>query len=48
MIGDNNCHYDEIEVLCINLKTNHGHMGWGYAESVWKGTFTRGAWYIKQ
>jgi len=48
VIGDNNCHYDEIEVLCINLKTNHGHMGWGYAESVWKGTFTRGAWYIKQ
>jgi len=48
MIGDNNCHYDEIEVLCVNLKTNHGHMGWGYAESVWKGTFTRSAWYIKQ
>jgi len=48
MIGDNNCHYDEIEVLCVNLKTNQGHMGWGYAESVWKGTFTRSAWYIKQ
>jgi L-alanine-DL-glutamate epimerase-like enolase superfamily enzyme len=48
VIGDNNCHYDEMELLCINLKTNHGHMGWGYAESVWKGTFTRSAWYIKQ
>ena len=48
MIGDNNCHYNEIEVLCINLKTNHGHICWGYAESVWKGTFSRGAWYIKQ
>jgi len=48
IIGDNNCHYEKIEVLCVNLKTNHGHMGWGYAESVWKGTFKRSAWYIKQ
>jgi hypothetical protein len=48
VIGDNNCHYDEMEVICINLKTNHGHLGWGYAESVWNGVFTRDAWYIKQ
>lgn len=48
IIGDNNCHYDEMDVLCIVLKTNQGHIGWGYAESVWKGTFTRDAWYLKQ
>ena len=48
IIGDNNCHYEEMDVLCIVLKTNQGHIGWGYAESVWKGTFTRDAWYLKQ
>ena len=48
VIGDNNCHYEEMDVLCIVLKTNHGHSGWGYAESVWNGTFARDAWYIKQ
>ena len=48
LIGDNNCHYEEMDVLCIVLKTNQGHIGWGYAESVWKGTFTRDAWYLKQ
>lgn len=48
VIGDNNCHYEEMDVLCIVLKTNHGHIGWGYAESVWKGTFMREAWYLKK
>lgn len=48
LIGDNNCHYEEMDLLCIVLKTNHGHNGWGYAESVWNGTFARAAWYIKQ
>jgi len=48
IIGDNNCSYDEINVLAIALKTNHGHTGWGYAESVWQGTFKNAAWYIRQ
>lgn len=48
VIGDNNCSYEEIELLAIALKTNHGHIGWGYSESVWKGTFKNEAWYIRR
>ena len=48
VIGDNNCKYEVINVLAIALKTNHGHIGWGYAESVWQGTFKNKAWYIRQ
>lgn len=47
MIGDNNCSYNEFNVLAIALKTNEGHTGWGYAEAIWKGTFKNKAWYIR-
>lgn len=48
VIGDNNCSYDTLDLLSIALKTNQGHIGWGYAESVWKGNFQREAWYVKE
>lgn len=48
VIGDNNCYYEEIDVLSIAIKTNHGHIGFGYAESVWRGSFQKDAWWIKQ
>lgn len=48
MIGDNNSFYEAIDVLSIAIKTSQGHTGFGYAESVWKGTFQRDAWWIKQ
>ena len=48
VIGDNNCSYDVINLVAIALKTNHGHVGWGYAESVWQGKFKNDAWYVNQ
>ena len=33
VIGDNNCNYNVINVLAIALKTNQGHVGWGYGEA---------------
>ena len=47
-IGDNNCSYDVINVLAIGLRSNHGHIGWGYSESVWQGKFKHDAWYVRQ
>lgn len=48
VIGDNNCSYEVINLVAIALKSNHGHIGWGYAESVWQGKFKNDAWYINQ
>ena len=48
VIGDNNCSYDVINLVAIALKTNQGHTGWGYAESVWQGKFKNDAWYVNQ
>ena len=47
-IGDNNCSYEVINVLAIALKSNHGHVGWGYSESVWQGKFKHDAWYVRE
>lgn len=47
IIGDNNCSYNEFNVLAIALITNEGHIGWGYAEAIWKGIFKHEAWYIR-
>ncbi len=48
MIGDNNCSYNEVNILAIALITNEGHIGWGYAEAIWKGIFKHEAWYIRE
>lgn len=47
VIGDSNCHYDSLDVAALCLKTNQGHVGWGYGETCWKGVFTKAAWYIR-
>jgi L-alanine-DL-glutamate epimerase-like enolase superfamily enzyme len=47
-VGDNNCSYDLINVTAIVLKSNHGHTGWGYAESAWQGKFKHDAWYVHE
>lgn len=47
VIGDNNCSYDTIGVVALELRLGDGRSGWGYGESCWKGTFTRPAWYIR-
>jgi L-alanine-DL-glutamate epimerase-like enolase superfamily enzyme len=47
MIGDNSCSYDELDVLAIGLKTQDGLIGWGYSESMSKGTFRKPAWWIR-
>jgi L-alanine-DL-glutamate epimerase-like enolase superfamily enzyme len=45
-VGDNNCSYDLINVVAIALKSNHGHVAWGYSEFAWQGTFKHDAWYV--
>jgi L-alanine-DL-glutamate epimerase-like enolase superfamily enzyme len=47
IIGDNSCSYEEMIIIAICLKTNHGHLGWGYSEVMNKGTFTRSAWWVR-
>lgn len=47
-VGDNNCSYNVINVVAIALRSNHGHLGWGYSESAWQGKFKHDAWYINQ
>lgn len=47
-VGDNNCSYSVINVVAVALHTNHGHTGWGYAESAWQGKFKHDAWYVHQ
>ena len=47
-VGDNNCSYEVINVLAIALRSNHGHMGWGFSESAWQGKFKHDAWYVRE
>jgi L-alanine-DL-glutamate epimerase-like enolase superfamily enzyme len=45
-IGDCTCHYDALDVLAIGIRTNQGHVGWGFGETVSEGVFTRPAPWI--
>jgi L-alanine-DL-glutamate epimerase-like enolase superfamily enzyme len=36
-----------INVIAVVLKTNQGHLGWGYSESAWQGKFKHDAWYVR-
>jgi L-alanine-DL-glutamate epimerase-like enolase superfamily enzyme len=47
MIGDNNCHYDSLDLVALCLKTEDGLEAWGYGETCWKGVFKIPAWYIQ-
>ncbi len=47
LIGDNSCHYDQMMLLAVCLKTTDGHQGWGYTEVMTTGQFTRTAWWIR-
>jgi L-alanine-DL-glutamate epimerase-like enolase superfamily enzyme len=47
VIGDCGCRYDAMAVVALCLRTNHGHIGWGFGEVPWGGTFARGADWIK-
>lgn len=45
-IGDCTCHYDALDVLAIGLRTNEGHVGWGFGETVSEGIFAKPAPWI--
>src|ERR1700722_17462968 len=45
-IGDCTCRYEALDVLAVCLKTNQGHHGWGFGDTVSKGHFTRPTPYI--
>lgn len=47
LIGDNNCAYESLDLVCLRLETSSGDIGWGYGECCWKGTFQKPAWYIR-
>jgi L-alanine-DL-glutamate epimerase-like enolase superfamily enzyme len=47
LIGDNNCAYECLDLICLRLENDSGEVGWGYGESCWKGTFSKPAWYIR-
>lgn len=47
-IGDNSCSYNEMVILAICLRTNEGHVGWGYSEVMTTGNFVRKAWWVRQ
>jgi L-alanine-DL-glutamate epimerase-like enolase superfamily enzyme len=47
VIGDCGCQYDAMAVVALSLRTNHGHIGWGFGEVPWGGAFARGADWIK-
>jgi L-alanine-DL-glutamate epimerase-like enolase superfamily enzyme len=46
VIGDCTCHYNALDVLVVCLKTDQGHSGWGFGETVSKGVFTKPAPWI--
>jgi L-alanine-DL-glutamate epimerase-like enolase superfamily enzyme len=46
-IGDWTCDYDSLDVLALCLKTDQGHCGWGFGETVSRGRFTRPAHFIR-
>jgi len=43
VIGDCTCHYDVLNVYALALKTDSGHTGWGFGETLSKGVFTKSA-----
>ena len=45
-IGDCTCHYDELDLLVVSLKTDQGLDGWGFGETVSSGVFTKPAPWI--
>ena len=47
VVGDNNCSYQEINLVAVSLRTNQGNLGWGYSESAWQGRFRHDAWYVR-
>ncbi len=46
VIGDCTCQYEALDVLAVCLKTNQGHRGWGFGESVSEGIFAKPAPWI--
>jgi len=46
VIGDCSCHYTAFHVLALCLKTNQGHCGWGFGETVSGGVFTKPAAWV--
>jgi L-alanine-DL-glutamate epimerase-like enolase superfamily enzyme len=44
--GDCTCACETLDVLALRLESNHGHRGWGFGQTISKGTFTRLAPYI--
>jgi L-alanine-DL-glutamate epimerase-like enolase superfamily enzyme len=44
--GDCTCTCETLDVLALRLESNHGHQGWGFGQTISKGTFTRPAPYI--
>jgi L-alanine-DL-glutamate epimerase-like enolase superfamily enzyme len=46
-IGDNSCAYHEMILLTVALKTNRGHVGWGFSEVMTTGRFDRTAWWVR-
>lgn len=47
VIGDCTCHYENLDLLAICLKTDAGHFGWGFGETVSDGVFTQPASWIR-
>lgn len=47
VIGDCTCHYENLDLLMICLKTDSGHFGWGFGETVSDGVFTQPAPWIR-
>jgi L-alanine-DL-glutamate epimerase-like enolase superfamily enzyme len=47
VIGDCTCHYESLDLLVVCLKTDTGHCGWGFGETVSEGVFTRSARWIR-
>ena len=47
VIGDCTCHYENLDLLVICLKTEEGHCGWGFGETVSEGVFSTPAPWIR-
>lgn len=44
--GDCTCTCETLDILALRLESNQGHQGWGFGQTISKGTFTRPAPYI--
>jgi len=44
--GDCTCTCETLDILALCLESNQGHRGWGFGQTISKGTFTRPAPYI--